>query len=105
MMLSEQQRTALVQAQTEQAISYIEDYLKDEFEIIEPDFSDLTRIDLGYRPARMILLTAHRASSVIQAFRPAKALLEWHGSLPILSKRLLLSAGLRLFAAQSFYCC
>ena len=48
MMLSEQQRTALVQAQTEQALSYIEDYLKDEFEITEPDFSDLTRIDLGY---------------------------------------------------------
>lgn len=48
MMPSEQQRTALVQAQTEQALSYIEDYLKDEFEITEPDFSDLTRIDLGY---------------------------------------------------------
>lgn len=48
MMLSEQQQTALVQAQTEQALSYIEDYLKDEFEITEPDFSDLTRIDLGY---------------------------------------------------------
>ena len=48
MMLSEQQREALVQAQTEQALSYIEDYLKDEFEITEPDFSDLTRIDLGY---------------------------------------------------------
>lgn len=48
MMLSEQQRTALVQTQTEQALSYIEDYLKDEFEITEPDFSDLTRIDLGY---------------------------------------------------------
>ena len=48
MMLSEPQRTALVQAQTEQALSYIEDYLKDEFEITEPDFSDLTRIDLGY---------------------------------------------------------
>ena len=48
MMLSEQQRTALVQAQTEQALSYIEDYFKDEFEITEPDFSDLTRIDLGY---------------------------------------------------------
>lgn len=48
MMLSEQQHEALVQAQTEQALSYIEDYLKDEFEITEPDFSDLTRIDLGY---------------------------------------------------------
>ena len=51
MILSEQQRTALVQAQTEQALSYIEDYLKDEFEITEPDFSDLTRIDLGYTTA------------------------------------------------------
>ena len=48
MTLSEQQHEALVQAQTEQALSYIEDYLKDEFEITEPDFSDLTRIDLGY---------------------------------------------------------
>lgn len=48
MMLSEQQHEVLVQAQTEQALSYIEDYLKDEFEITEPDFSDLTRIDLGY---------------------------------------------------------
>lgn len=48
MMLSEQQHEALVQAQTEQALSYIEDYLKDEFEITEPDFSNLTRIDLGY---------------------------------------------------------
>lgn len=48
MMLSDQQHEALVQAQTEQALSYIEDYLKDEFEITEPDFSDLTRIDLGY---------------------------------------------------------
>lgn len=48
MMLSEQQHEALVQTQTEQALSYIEDYLKDEFEITEPDFSDLTRIDLGY---------------------------------------------------------
>ena len=48
MMLYEQQHEALVQAQTEQALSYIEDYLKDEFEITEPDFSDLTRIDLGY---------------------------------------------------------
>ena len=48
MILSEQQHEALVQAQTEQALSYIEDYLKDEFEITEPDFSDLTRIDLGY---------------------------------------------------------
>ena len=48
MMLSEQQHETLVQAQTEQALSYIEDYLKDEFEITEPDFSDLTRIDLGY---------------------------------------------------------
>ena len=48
MMLSEQQHEALVQAQTEQALSYIEDYLKDEFEITEPDFSDLTQIDLGY---------------------------------------------------------
>lgn len=46
MMLSEQQHEALVQTQTEQALSYIEDYLKDEFEITEPDFSDLTRIDL-----------------------------------------------------------
>lgn len=36
MMLSEQQHEALVQAQTEQALSYIEDYLKDEFEITEP---------------------------------------------------------------------
>lgn len=43
-----QQHEALVQTQTEQALSYIEDYLKDEFEITEPDFSDLTRIDLGY---------------------------------------------------------
>lgn len=34
--------------QREQALSYIEDYLKDEFEITEPDFSDLTQIDLGY---------------------------------------------------------
>lgn len=48
MMLSEQQHEALVQAQTEQALSYIEDYLKDKFEITEPDFSNLTRIDLGY---------------------------------------------------------
>lgn len=48
MMLSEQQHEALVQTQTEQALSYIEDYLKDEFEITEPDFSNLTRIDLGY---------------------------------------------------------
>lgn len=48
MMLSEQQHEALVQTQTEQALSYIEDYLKDEFEITEPDFSDLTQIDLGY---------------------------------------------------------
>ena len=34
--------------QKEQALSYIEDYLKDEFEITEPDFSDLTKIGLGY---------------------------------------------------------
>ena len=34
--------------QREQPLSYIEDYLKDEFEITEPDFSDLTQIDLGY---------------------------------------------------------
>ena len=46
--LSEQQRESLVQEQREQALSYIEDYLKDEFEITEPDFSDLTQIDLGY---------------------------------------------------------
>ena len=37
-----------MQEQREQALSYIEDYLKDEFEITEPDFSDLTQIDLGY---------------------------------------------------------
>ena len=48
MVLSEQQRESLVQEQREQALSYIEDYLKDEFEITEPDFSDLTQIDLGY---------------------------------------------------------
>ena len=48
MELSEQQRESLVQEQREQALSYIEDYLKDEFEITEPDFSDLTQIDLGY---------------------------------------------------------
>ena len=46
--LSEQQRESLVQEQREQALSYIEDYLKDEFEITEPDFSDLTQIGLGY---------------------------------------------------------
>lgn len=34
--------------QLKQALSYIEDYLRDEFEITEPDFSDLTQIDLGY---------------------------------------------------------
>ena len=48
MVLSEQQRESLVQEQREQALSYIEDYLKDEFEITEPDFSDLTQIGLGY---------------------------------------------------------
>ena len=48
MVLSEQQRESLVQEQREQALSYIEDYLKDEFEITEPDFSNLTQIDLGY---------------------------------------------------------
>ena len=48
MVLSEQQRESLMQEQREQALSYIEDYLKDEFEITEPDFSDLTQIDLGY---------------------------------------------------------
>ena len=48
MVLSEQQRESQVQEQREQALSYIEDYLKDEFEITEPDFSDLTQIDLGY---------------------------------------------------------
>ena len=48
MVLSEQQRESLVQEQREQALSYIEDYLKDEFEITEPDFSNLTRIGLGY---------------------------------------------------------
>ena len=48
MVLSEQQRESLMQEQREQALSYIEDYLKDEFEITEPDFSNLTRIDLGY---------------------------------------------------------
>ena len=48
MVLSEQQRESLVQEQREQALSYIEGYLKDEFEITEPDFSDLTQIDLGY---------------------------------------------------------
>ena len=48
MELSEQQRESLVQEQREQALSYIEDYLKDEFEITEPDFSDLTQIGLGY---------------------------------------------------------
>ena len=48
MVLSEQQRESLAQEQREQALSYIEDYLKDEFEITEPDFSDLTQIDLGY---------------------------------------------------------
>ena len=48
MVLSEQQCESLVQEQREQALSYIEDYLKDEFEITEPDFSDLTQIDLGY---------------------------------------------------------
>lgn len=48
MVLSEQQRESLVQEQREQALSYIEDYLKDELEITEPDFSDLTQIDLGY---------------------------------------------------------
>ena len=46
--LSEQQRESQVQEQREQALSYIEDYLKDEFEITDPDFSDLTQIDLGY---------------------------------------------------------
>ena len=48
MVLSEQQRESLVQEQREQALSYIEDYLKDEFEITESDFSDLTQIGLGY---------------------------------------------------------
>lgn len=48
MVLSEQQRESLVQEQREQALSYIEDYLEDEFEITEPDFSDLTQIGLGY---------------------------------------------------------
>lgn len=48
MVLSEQQRESLVQEQREQALSYIEDYLKDEFEITEPDFSNLTQIGLGY---------------------------------------------------------
>ncbi|MCO7111072.1 hypothetical protein NIA69_20610 [Gemmiger formicilis] len=48
MVLSEQQRESQVQEQREQALSYIEDYLKDEFEITEPDFSNLTRIGLGY---------------------------------------------------------
>ena len=48
MVLSEQQRESLVQEQREQALSYIEDYLKDEFEITQPDFSDLTQIGLGY---------------------------------------------------------
>ena len=48
MVLSKQQRESLVQEQREQALSYIEDYLKDEFEITEPDFSDLTQIGLGY---------------------------------------------------------
>ena len=48
MVLSEQQRESLVQEQREQALAYIEDYLKDEFEITEPDFSDLTQIGLGY---------------------------------------------------------
>ena len=48
MVLSEQQRESLVQEQREQALSYIEDYLKDEFEITEQDFSDLTQIGLGY---------------------------------------------------------
>ena len=48
MVLSEQQREFLVQEQREQALSYIEDYLKDEFEITQPDFSDLTKIGLGY---------------------------------------------------------
>ena len=48
MVLSEQQRESQVQEQREQALSYIEDYLKNEFEITEPDFSDLTQIDLGY---------------------------------------------------------
>ena len=47
MVLSEPQRESLVQ-EREQALSYIEDYLKDEFEIAEPDFSDLTQIGLGY---------------------------------------------------------
>ena len=57
------------------------------------------------RLVRMILLTVRRVSSVIQAFRPVIALSAWHGSLPILSKRLLLSAGWRLFVAQLFCCC
>ena len=48
MVLSEQQRESQVQEQREQALSYIEDYLKDEFEITEPDFSNLTQIGLGY---------------------------------------------------------
>ncbi len=48
MVLSKQQCESLVQEQREQALSYIEDYLKDEFEITEPDFSDLTQIGLGY---------------------------------------------------------
>ena len=48
MVLSEQQRESLMQEQREQALSYIEDYLKDEFEITEPDFSNLTQIGLGY---------------------------------------------------------
>ena len=48
MVLSEQQRESQVQEQREQALSYIEDYLKDEFEITEPDFSNLAQIGLGY---------------------------------------------------------
>ena len=52
MMLPERQQTQSLAPeqpdQKEQALSYIEDYLKDEFEITEPDFSDLTQIGLGY---------------------------------------------------------
>ena len=34
--------------QMKQALSYIADYLRNEFDIMDADFSDLTQIDLGY---------------------------------------------------------
>lgn len=49
--------------------------------------------------SKCCLRSLYDESSVIQAFRPVIALSEWRGSLPILSKRWLLSAGRRLFVA------